>query len=94
MVSSRRPSAKAKEIIENMVKIQASFQVETVCMVEHNLKLALEWTSKVAVLVRGRVVLVSMEPEAFIQNPKELEKYFFELEQSGNSYCVETMKSP
>jgi len=72
----------AKQVIENLDKIQEAFQVETICMVEHNLKLALEWTSKVAVLVRGRVVLISKESEAFIQNPKELEKYFFELEES------------
>ena len=68
----------AKEIIERLDKIQAAFQVETVCMVEHNLKLALKWATKVILLVQGRVVLVSDSPKSFIQNPEELEKYYFE----------------
>lgn len=68
----------AKEIIERLDKIQATFQVEMVCMVEHNLKLALKWATKIILLVQGRVVLVSDSPKAFIQKPEELEKYFFE----------------
>jgi len=68
----------AKEIIERLDKIQASFQVEMVCMVEHNLKLALKWATKIILLVQGRVVLVSNSPQDFIQKPEELEKYFFE----------------
>ena len=46
-------------------------------MVEHNLKLALQWAGKVAVLVQGRLVLVSENPESFVKKPEELEKYFF-----------------
>lgn len=68
----------AKEIIERLDKIQATFQVEMVCMVEHNLKLALKWATKIILLVQGRVVLVSDSPQDFIQQPEELEKYFFE----------------
>jgi len=68
----------AKEIIERLDKIQATFQVEMVCMVEHNLKLALKWATKIILLVQGRAVLVSDSPQAFIQKPEELEKYFFE----------------
>lgn len=68
----------AKEIIERLDKIQAAFQVEMVCMVEHNLKLALKWATKIILLVQGRVVLVSDSPQDFIQKPEELEKYFFE----------------
>ena len=49
-----------------------------VCMVEHNLKLALKWATKIILLVQGRVVLVSNSPQDFIQKPEELEKYFFE----------------
>jgi len=56
---------------------QKSFQGETICMVEHNLKLALQWAGKVAVLVQGRLVLVSESPESFVKKPEELEKYFF-----------------
>ncbi len=52
----------AKEIIERLDKIQAAFQVEMVCMVEHNLKLALKWATKIILLVQGRVVLVSNSP--------------------------------
>jgi len=48
----------AKEIIARLDKIQAAFQVEMVCMVEHNLKLALKWATKIILLVQGRVVLV------------------------------------
>lgn len=68
----------AKEIIENIEKIQASFQVETVCMVEHNLKLGLKWATKVAILVQGHVVHISESPQSYIEKPGELEKYFFE----------------
>ena len=67
----------AKEIIERLDKIQDTFQVEMVCMVEHNLKLALKWATKIILLVQGRVVLVSNSPQDFIQKPEELEKYFF-----------------
>ena len=52
----------AKEIIERLDKIQDTFQVEMVCMVEHNLKLALKWATKIILLVQGRVVLVSNSP--------------------------------
>jgi branched-chain amino acid transport system ATP-binding protein len=69
----------AKEIIERLDNIQADFQVETVCMVEHNLKLALKWATKIILLVQGRVVLVSDSPQDFIQNPEELEEYYFEM---------------
>ena len=68
----------AKEIIERLDKIQAAFQVEMVCMVEHNLKLALKWATKIILLVQGHVVLVSDSPQDFIQKPEELEKYYFE----------------
>jgi len=68
----------AKEIIERLDNIQASFQVEMVCMVEHNLKLALKWATKIILLVQGHVVLVSDSPKDFVQKPEELEKYFFE----------------
>ena len=68
----------AKEIIERLDNIQATFQVEMVCMVEHNLKLALKWATKIILLVQGRVVLVSDSPQDFIQKPEELEKYYFE----------------
>ena len=51
---------------------------EMVCMVEHNLKQALKWATKIILLVQGRVVLVSDSPQDFIQKPEELEKYFFE----------------
>ncbi|MBC2696215.1 MAG: ATP-binding cassette domain-containing protein [Desulfobacteraceae bacterium] len=67
----------AKKIIERLDKIQATFQVEMVCMVEHNLKLALKWATEVILLVQGRVVLVSDSPQDFVQKPEELEKYFF-----------------
>lgn len=68
----------AKEIIERLNNIQATFQVEMVCMVEHNLKLALKWATKIILLVQGHVVLVSDSPQSFVQKPEELEKYFFE----------------
>lgn len=68
----------AKEIIERLDNIQDTFQVEMVCMVEHNLKLALKWATRIILIVQGRVVLVSDSPQDFIQKPEELEKYFFE----------------
>ena len=68
----------ARKLIERLDNIQDTFQVEMVCMVEHNLKLALKWATKIILLVQGRVVLVSDSPKTFIQKPEELEKYFFE----------------
>lgn len=67
----------AKEIINQVGIMQKSFGVETVCMVEHNLKFALEWATRVAILVEGRVVHVSDSPESYLEQPEELEKYFF-----------------
>jgi len=68
----------AQNILEHVKKAQDVIGVKAVCLVEHNLKLALEWASKVIVLVQGRVVFTSDTPELFINNPEELEKYFFE----------------
>jgi len=67
----------AKEIINQVEIMQRSLGVETVCMVEHNLKFALEWATTVAILVQGRVVHVSDSPELYLEQPKELEKYYF-----------------
>ena len=67
----------AKEIITQVGIMQKSFGVETVCMVEHNLKSALEWATRVAILVEVRLVHVSDSPESYLEKPEELEKYFF-----------------
>lgn len=68
----------AGEIIGKLKQLQKRFKVETVCMVEHNLKLGLEWSSKVIVLVQGHIALISENPERFLDHPQELEKYYFE----------------
>lgn len=68
----------AKTLIESIDAIQDSFQVDSICMVEHNLKLALAWANKVFILVQGRVVLASEDPRKFIERTELLEKYFFE----------------
>ena len=67
----------ANEIVNNLDNIQSVFDVKTVFMVEHNLKLALQWATKVVILVQGRIVLISEKPEYFIQKPEEVAKYFF-----------------
>lgn len=67
----------ANKILESVESLQESFGVESVCMVEHNLKLALPWANKVSVLVQGHLCLNSDQPEKFVKDPKELESYYF-----------------
>ncbi len=67
----------AMKIISVLKDVQATFSIQAVCMVEHNLKTALEWATQTAVLVQGRMVFVSENPQEFISRPELLEKYFF-----------------
>jgi ABC-type branched-subunit amino acid transport system ATPase component len=67
----------ASAIIESIEALQESFEVSAICMVEHNLKLALQWASRIILLVQGRIVYTSDSPRTFINKPEELEKFFF-----------------
>ena len=67
----------ATDILEYIKKAQHIMGIRAVCMVEHNLKLSLQWAEKVIVLVGGKVVHVSEEPDKYIEEPEELEKFFF-----------------
>jgi branched-chain amino acid transport system ATP-binding protein len=68
----------AADVIKHIKDIQALLGIKAVCMVEHNLKFTLPWATKVAVLVGGRMVHISIEPEKYLINLQELEKFFFE----------------
>lgn len=67
----------ASEILAHVKNIQERLGIKAVCMVEHNLRLALPWATRVAVLVSGKVVHISENPQQYLTNPEELEKFFF-----------------
>ncbi len=67
----------ASEVLEHVKIAQDVMGIRAVCMVEHNLKLSLQWAGRVIVLVGGRVVHVSDNPEKYLVQPQELEKFFF-----------------
>jgi branched-chain amino acid transport system ATP-binding protein len=67
----------AKDIISLIERLQAGFGVKSICMVEHNLKLALQWASSLVVLLQGQIAFKSRDPGKFVQNPAELENYYF-----------------
>jgi len=67
----------ASDILEHIKKAQHVMGIRAVCMVEHNLKLSLQWAEKVIVLAGGKVVHISESPGQYIEQPEELEKFFF-----------------
>lgn len=67
----------AADILEYIIKAQHIMGIRAVCMVEHNLKLSLQWAEKVIVLVDGKVVHISENPGQYIKQPEQLEKFFF-----------------
>ncbi len=67
----------ASDILEHIKKAQDIMGIKSVCMVEHNLKLSLQWASKVVVLVGGRIVHSSDRPRTYLDRTEELEKFFF-----------------
>ncbi len=79
----------ATEIIDILKMLQKNFSVEAICMVEHNLKLALAWASRIVILVQGKIVFESQDPQRFIGDASNiLEKYYFEqaITVSPNSF--------
>ncbi len=67
----------ASDVLEHVKIAQDVIMgIWAVCMVEHNLKLSLQWAGRVIVLVGG-VVHVSDNPEKYLVQPQELEKFFF-----------------
>ncbi len=67
----------ANEMLEHIKKVSEVVGIDATCMVEHNLRYALPWATRVLVIVSGRVVYESDKPQNFIDNPEELEKFFF-----------------
>lgn len=67
----------ASGILAHIKKAQDVMGINAVCMVEHNLKFSLQWAKKVIVLVGGRVVHISENPDEYLNQPQELEKFFF-----------------
>jgi len=72
----------SKEFISFLPKVFELFDVETVCFVEHNLKLSLEYANRVQVLVQGRIYMdapVREDKEALIEKIESL--YFGEVKE-------------
>jgi len=68
----------AKEIITHLIQFQKNIGINTVCMIEHNLKEALAWANRVIVIAHGSLVYETREIKSCLSNPGILEKYFFE----------------
>jgi len=67
----------ASRIIEQVGRIQKDMGIKAVCMVEHNLKLALEWADRVYIMANGTIAGISSDPKALLDDRQELERLFF-----------------
>lgn len=67
----------ASSMFDYINKLNDFVDIDAICMVEHNLKLALQWATKAIVLVGGHVAYVTDNPEAYLDQRGELEKYYF-----------------
>lgn len=67
----------AREVMNYLQKLQEVLGIDTVCMVEHNLKEAMRWANRVIVMAGGKVVYETKEVQKFLEDFKKLEKYFF-----------------
>lgn len=67
----------ASEILGYIQKAHETLGIRSICMVEHNLKISLQWASKIVVLVDGRVIHSSHNPQKYLDHTEELEKFFF-----------------
>jgi branched-chain amino acid transport system ATP-binding protein len=67
----------ASEVIGYLYKLQEAFDIDAICMVEHNLKECLPWANEVFIMVNGKVVYSFQDTEEALKNPKRIEKYFF-----------------
>ena len=67
----------ARQIISHLVEIQEMFAIETLCMVEHKLKLALPWAERVVILGQGKLIHTDEHPSVYLDNPERLERFFF-----------------
>lgn len=67
----------SKEFISFLSKIFELFGVETICFVEHNLRLSLEYANRVQVLVQGKIYMdtpIKDDKDSLI---KEIESLYF-----------------
>jgi branched-chain amino acid transport system ATP-binding protein len=67
----------ASDIIGKIKNLQSAMEIKAICMIEHSLKLALPWATKVVILVGGRVVHITDNPKQYLDNPEKLEKFYF-----------------
>ncbi len=67
----------AKEMLRHIRKIAELVGIEAICMVEHNLRYALPLATRVLIMVSGKVVYETDNPQKFLDNPEDLESFFF-----------------
>ena len=67
----------SKELISFLPKMFDLFDIETVCFVEHNLKLSLEYANRVQVLVQGKIYMDTSVKEDQENLIEEIERLYF-----------------
>ena len=75
----------SREIISYLVRLQDILGIETVCMVEHNLREVLNWATMLVLMSGGKIEYCTDDPGSLLKDPGLLERYFFGNRSQGAS---------